>query len=390
MGKPVFVDYETKIYAAYLNAVAATVWDAIGQATNPQDARHFIGAVEEAPQNGSSYARQNAQWVQIQVGNLHNDLTGRSAADAHPISAITNLQTSLDQINTSLSGKAPTSAGTASGTSFSPTGTVAATNVQSAIAEVSGDVTALQATVSGLGTPAASAVTFSPTGTVAATNVQAAIAEVASEKVALSGGTMTGNLTGTNFLAPKNQVGVSATPANNFTLDASTDNGTMKLARNSGQDIMTVDAAGKVAFPVGASIKGGTVAPAAGQVGEILSATASQVLTTGSSQTVATLALTAGVWDVDGEIIYTSGGTHNLTRLCESISLTTNTQGGSIAAAVYASQSYNPSGTGSISRSAPLTRVVLSAPASVYLIAYPIFSSAGLTGQGAIRARRAA
>ena len=51
----------------------------------------------------------------------------------------------------------------------------------------------------------------------------------------------------------KQQLGVSVTPANNFTLDASADNGTMKLARgNAGattQDIMTVDAAGKVAFP---------------------------------------------------------------------------------------------------------------------------------------------
>ena len=46
--------------------------------------------------------------------------------------------------------------------------------------------------------------------------------------------------------------GDSPTPANNFTLDASADNGTMKLARgNAGattQDIMTVDAAGKPRF----------------------------------------------------------------------------------------------------------------------------------------------
>lgn len=204
MDKPIFVDFETKICSAYLNAVAATVWDALGQATNPQEARQFIGAVEEAPTDGSSYARQNAQWIQIQVGNLHNDLTGRSAADAHPVSAITGLQASLDQINLDLSGKAPASAGTAAGTSFSPTGSIVATNVQSAIAEVSGDVTALQATVAGLGTPAASAVTFSPTGTVAATNVQSAIAELDGEtqtalggKVALSGGVMTGPLTAT-------------------------------------------------------------------------------------------------------------------------------------------------------------------------------------------------
>lgn len=49
--------------------------------------------------------------------------------------------------------------------------------------------------------------------------------------------------------AIKHRLGLSVTPANNFVLDASADNGTMKLARESGQDIMTVDAAGKVAFP---------------------------------------------------------------------------------------------------------------------------------------------
>ena len=51
----------------------------------------------------------------------------------------------------------------------------------------------------------------------------------------------------------KQQLGLSVTPANNFTLDASADNGTMKLARgNAGattQDILTVDALGKVSFP---------------------------------------------------------------------------------------------------------------------------------------------
>ena len=51
----------------------------------------------------------------------------------------------------------------------------------------------------------------------------------------------------------RSQLGLSTTPANNFVLDASADNGTMKLSRgNAGattQDIMTVDAAGKVAFP---------------------------------------------------------------------------------------------------------------------------------------------
>ena len=51
----------------------------------------------------------------------------------------------------------------------------------------------------------------------------------------------------------KAQLGLSGTPGNNFTLDASADNGTMKLARgNAGattQDILTVGADGKVTFP---------------------------------------------------------------------------------------------------------------------------------------------
>ena len=55
----------------------------------------------------------------------------------------------------------------------------------------------------------------------------------------------------------KAKLGLSSTPANNFTFDASADNGTMKLARgNAGattQDILIVDAAGKVSFPQGSS-----------------------------------------------------------------------------------------------------------------------------------------
>jgi hypothetical protein len=49
--------------------------------------------------------------------------------------------------------------------------------------------------------------------------------------------------------AIKLRLGLSVTPANNFALTAEADNGTMKLARENGQDIMTVDANGKVVFP---------------------------------------------------------------------------------------------------------------------------------------------
>lgn len=96
----------------------------------------------------------------------------------------------------------------ASAVSFSPTGTVASTDVQAAIAEVSGDVaTEASARSSGdsanssaltshlndsSGAHAASAIGFTPTGSIAASDVQAAIAEVAAE--AGTGGSAQTNL----------------------------------------------------------------------------------------------------------------------------------------------------------------------------------------------------
>lgn len=64
----------------------------------------------------------------------------------------------------------------ASEISFSPTGTISSTDVQSAIVEVRDDVSSLQASQIG----------FVPTGTITATNTQSAIAEVSTDVSALS------------------------------------------------------------------------------------------------------------------------------------------------------------------------------------------------------------
>lgn len=62
---------------------------------------------------------------------------------------------------------------------FTPAGTLAATDVQAAIEETSGDVTAHLADA--VAAHAATAIAFTPAGTIAATTVQAAIEEVATE-----------------------------------------------------------------------------------------------------------------------------------------------------------------------------------------------------------------
>lgn len=74
--------------------------------------------------------------------------------------------------------------------------------------------------------------------------VQAALEELDTEKASLTGATFSGQVTATKL-----QTGVSGTNTNNFILDASAADGTMKLERGDGQDIMTVDATGVVAFP---------------------------------------------------------------------------------------------------------------------------------------------
>lgn len=77
-------------------------------------------------------------------------------------------------------------------TAFTPSGSISSTNVQSAIAEVSGDIDGHIADTTSA--HAASSIGFTPVGNVASTDVQAAIAELDTEKVAASGGNLSGAL----------------------------------------------------------------------------------------------------------------------------------------------------------------------------------------------------
>jgi len=91
-----------------------------------------------------------------------------------------------DHVHPSDTSKAPLSAGTAVGTSFTPTGGVAASNVQAAIVELDSEKISL-------GSLTATNTTFTPTGGVAATNVQAAIAQLDTEKASLASPVFTGD-----------------------------------------------------------------------------------------------------------------------------------------------------------------------------------------------------
>jgi len=103
--------------------------------------------------------------------------------------AATNVQSALTELD---SEKAPTSAGTATGTSFTPSGTIVATNVQTAIAELDSETQTALADKAPTSAGTAIGTTFTPSGTIGATNVQAAIQELDTEKAPLSSSVPTG------------------------------------------------------------------------------------------------------------------------------------------------------------------------------------------------------
>jgi len=252
MDKIIFVDFQTKIIAGWLNTVSDTVWDALGQSKTPQEARAFIGAVEEAPNDGKAYLRSNLSWLEVSLAVPHNDLGGRSISDAHPTSAITGLDASLsakapidspaftgnptaptpsmgdndtsiattafvktaldnqsssgmlpsddaplmngvafsgsaatgsrsDHIHPTDTSRAPSSAGTASGTSFTPSGTIASSTVQSAIQELDSETQAALGGKAPASAGTAAGTSFTPAGGIASTDVQAALVELDSE-----------------------------------------------------------------------------------------------------------------------------------------------------------------------------------------------------------------
>lgn len=138
-----------------------------------------------------------------------------------------------------------------------------------------------------------------------------------------------------------------------------------------------------------AGVTNGSDAPA-GQIGEIIAAniTAAVTLTTGVAINIGSIALTAGDWDVQGEIWYAAGST-TLGSLQAAI--------GNASATVPAATSIatartiiNNAMTAGAAQTVPIRacRVSLSTPATYFLVSNQAFTGA-LTATGNIWARRA-
>lgn len=134
-----------------------------------------------------------------------------------------------------------------------------------------------------------------------------------------------------------------------------------------------------------------------GYVGEYQSAqrlAASAIaLTTGTAATVTSLSLTAGDWDVSGQVGFsTATGSTSVARVIAETSTGTSysgDNGAGVAALVYpGGAALNSAGNGPVIINSGVRRMSLSATTTVNLLAYADFGTAGLSAFGLIRARR--
>jgi len=130
---------------------------------------------------------------------------------------------------------------------------------------------------------------------------------------------------------------------------------------------------------------------AAGSVGEYLSATlasgSATALTTATPKTVISVSLTAGDWDVSGQVRLTTGAATTTTAISCSISQTNNTMSSDTDPSFYQVQaSFATNAFNSLPAGA--TRISLASTTTVYLVVNATFATSTCSAYGTIRARR--
>lgn len=152
----------------------------------------------------------------------------------------------------------------------------------------------------------------------------------------------------------------------------------------------TVGATGAITPSTTAGIVGTTLADNAnaGAIGEYITATGTSVsLTTATSANITSISLTAGDWDVTGNVEYDSAGSTTSTTYLTAISTTSATIPATTGARaiLYEAQTF----TGAVvSQIPPITRINIASTTTVYLVAQATFAVSTMAASGVIRARR--
>lgn len=128
----------------------------------------------------------------------------------------------------------------------------------------------------------------------------------------------------------------------------------------------------------------------AGMIGEYVESVvgpgSATSLTTNTYKNVTTISLTAGDWDVSGNVAFVPTGTTNIANLSGSASVVSGAE-----STDFGVVSINPNGvTGAINSILPITnmRVTLAVTTTVYLVVKATFTVSTLSAYGAIHARR--
>lgn len=132
----------------------------------------------------------------------------------------------------------------------------------------------------------------------------------------------------------------------------------------------------------------------AGNIGEyiesVLPIASAVSLTSASQQTVTSISLTAGDWDVTASLWLNGGATTSVTFLLASISTTTNiVQGDGTSQRInIVTPPYTPFAVSPISYPIGPYRISLSGPATIFLVADAGFTVSTTSAYGTLRARR--
>ena len=131
----------------------------------------------------------------------------------------------------------------------------------------------------------------------------------------------------------------------------------------------------------------------AGSVGEIIESSiaigSATSLTTATAKTITSISLTAGDWDVWGNIGFIPAGTTTATAFWSTISTTNNTLPTAPNGGGYAFNAYSlPAGTSGSIMPCGQTRISVASTTTIYLVAQATFAVSTMTAYGYIGARR--
>jgi len=202
--------------------------------------------------------------------------------------------------------------------------------------------------------------------------------------VSYSGGVFSINTSGQPVVAGTT---ISASVFNALTADLATGLSTCILKDGT----QTTTAAIPFAFGIsGVTTNSNAAAGVVGEYIESIVAPSATGLTTGTAANVTSISLTAGDWDVTGNVTVDYGaGTPSLKLLKGSISTTSATHGSisnSVVAAWDTSSGINPATTPVVT--IPTVRISLSGTTTIYLVETAAFSGVTFGPGGIIRARR--